>query len=157
MVLNIHDTTPAFKKWQKWMLAGMFTLIYSMFALMAFVLIVYGGQIVVAVFLAVLPILFLLWFLWDHKNLSNSYIEISDNGITVIEYPLGRKAVKHIAYTQIDHARLIRPYSGSLRGPRIRDVGIPYIVFFDCKGNQLFKILAYPESLRFQQSVTQLR
>lgn len=159
MTLNIHDTTPASKtpKWEKWMFAGMFTLMYSIFALGAFAVIAYAGQIAVGILLAILPFLFLLWFVWDQKNLSNSYIEVSDKEITVIEYPLGRKTVGHIAYAQIDHARLIRPYSWSLRGPRIKDVGIPYIVFFDKSGNQLFKILAYPESLRFQQSVTQLQ
>ena len=159
MVLNIHDTTPAFKtpKWIKCMFAGLFMLIYSIFALVAFAVVVYSGQIAVGILLAVLPFLFLLLFLWDQKNLANSCIEISEEEVTVIEYPLGRKTVKHIAYRQINHAKLIRPYSWDPHGPRIKDVGIPYIVFFDQNGKQLFKILAYPESLQFQQSVTKLQ
>lgn len=159
MTLNIHDTTPASKtaKWLKWMLFGTFALMYSIFALMAFIVIAYAGQIAVGMLLAILPLLFLLCFLWNQKNLANSCIEISKEEVTVIEYPLGRKTVKHIAYGQIDHAKLIRPYSLELRGPRIKDVGIPYIVFFDKSGKQLFKILAYPEGLQFQESVTKLQ
>ena len=139
------------------MFTGLFMLIYSIFALGAFVIVVYSGQIVIGILLAGLPVLFLLWFYWDRKNLTNSCIEISEQEVTVVEYPLGRKTVAHIAYGQIHHAKLIRPYSWKLHGPRTKDVGIPYIVFFDQKGKQLFKILAYPESLRFQQSVTELQ
>ncbi len=159
MTLNIHNTTPASKtpKWLKCMLFGTFALMYSIFALGAFAVIAYAGQIATGMLLAILPLLFLLWFLWDRKNLANSCIEISKEEVTIIEYPLGRKTVNHIAYGQIDHARLIRPYSWELRGPRIKDLGIPYIVFFDKSGKQLFKILAYPESLKFQQSVTELQ
>ena len=91
------------------------------------------------------------------EQITVNNIEISKEEVTVIEYPLGRKTVKHIAYGQIDHAKLIRPYSLELRGPRIKDVGIPYIVFFDKNGKQLFKILAYPEGLQFQESVTKLQ
>lgn len=158
MMLNIHDTTPASKtpKWLKGMLAGMFVLLYSIFALGAFVVIFYAGQIAIGIMLAILPLLFLQWFLWDQKNLANSHIEITSENIIITEYPLGRKTVKTIAYPQIDHAKLVRPYSGKLRGPRIKDVGIPYIVFYDKNENQLFKLLAYPEALQFQQTITRM-
>ena len=159
MTLNIHDTTPASKtpKWLKGMLYGLFALMCIPYALGAFAVITYAGQIAFGVLLAILPFLFLLLLLWTLKNLARSCIDISKEEVTVIEYPFGRKTVKHIAYEQIDHARLILPGSWKLRGPRIKSVGIPYIVFFDKSGKQLFKILAYPEALQFQQSVTKLQ
>ena len=159
MTLNIHDRTPASETpmWLKSMLIGMFLLMYSFFALMAFVVISYSGHVVGGLTVALLPILFLLWFLWDQKNLSKAHIDISDEGIIVTEYPLGRKSVKRIEYAQIHHAKLIRPYSIKLRGPRTMDLGIPYVVFYNQSEEQLFKLLAYPEALKFQQSVTQLR
>lgn len=157
MKLNIHDTTPASKtpKWLKGMLAGLFVLFYSIFALGAFAVIFYAGHIAAGVLLAVLPLGFLLWFLWDQRNLAKSHIDITEDTVIVTEYPLGRRTVRTIPYPQIDHAGLVRPYSGKLRGPRIKDVGIPYIVFYDKNGNQLFKLLASPEAIQFQQSITQ--
>ncbi len=159
MKLNIHDTTPASKtpKWLKTIFIIVFSLLYSIFALMAFVLVYYAGAIWGAIVIALIPFIFLALVLWNSQNLSKSYIEVSTEDITVVEYPFGRKRVVHISYTEIHHAELIRPHSMKLRGPRIRDVGIPYIVFYDENEKQLFKILAYPPALEFQESITTLK
>ena len=129
---------------------------YSIFALCAFAVIYYAKHIVAGIIIALLPLSFLLWFLLDEQNLSNSYIEILDNNIIVVEYPFGRKSVKCFEFSQIDHTKLVRPYSSKLHGPRIYDIGIPYIVFYDKQEKQLFKLLAYPQAIQFQQSITRL-
>lgn len=158
MIINIHDTTPASTtpKYVKWMFAGLFALMYSVFALLAFCLIHYAGSILFGIFIAIFPFLCLFWFLWDQRKLANSFIEVSEHSVEVTEYPFGRKSVIHIQISDIDHARLVRPSSWKLRGPRIKDIGIPYIVFYDKQGKQLFKLLAYPEAIQFQQSITHL-
>ena len=158
MIINIHDTTPASTtpKYLKWMFGGLFVLTYSIFALLAFCLFYYVHHFLFGIFIAVLPFHFLFWFLWNQRNLSNSFVEISNNSVVVTEYPFGHKTVKAIAISSIDHAKLLLPSSMKLRGPRIYNIGIPYVVFYDKHGTQLFKLLAYPQALQFQQSVTSI-
>ena len=44
-----------------------------------------------------------------------------------------------------------------LRGPRIYNIGIPYIVFYNKHEKQLFKLLAYPQAKQFQESITNIK
>lgn len=159
MSLNIHDTTPhsVTPRHMKWIYAGLFLLMYSIFALLSFCLITIAGNIPAAIAVAVIPFVPLAYVLWDQSNLEKAYLEILESSVLVTEYPFGHKTVKQIPISDIDHAELIRPRSPKLRGPRIRDIGIPYVVFYDKQGKQLFKLLAYPEALEFQRNVTHLQ
>lgn len=156
--INIHNTTPTSKtpKYLVYMFVGLFVLMYGLFAMMAFCLVYYGNNILVAIIIALIPFSFLFWILWEQNNLANSYVEIFNDYIIVTEYPWGRKSVRQIQVSDIDHAKLLTPSSMNLRGPRIYYIGIPYIVFYDKKEKQLLKLLAYPKSKEFQQSITNI-
>lgn len=158
MRIKIHDTTPASKtsKYLVWLFVVSFILFYSFFALLSFCVIYYTNRILNGIFIALIPFAFPLWFCWDQRNLSNSFVEIYDDYVIVTEYPWGRKSVKKILFSEIDHAKLLIPNSIKLRGPRIYNIGIPYIVFYNKQEKQLFKLLAYPEAIQFQQSITTL-
>ena len=159
MILNIHDTTPhsVTPRHMKWIFAGLFLLMYGIFALLSFCLISIAGNIPAAIAVAVIPFVPLAYVLWDQRNLRNACVEIRESSVLVTEYPFGHKTVKQIPIADIDQAELLRPRSPKLRGPRIRDIGFPYVVFYDRQGKQLFKLLAYPEALEFQKRVTHLQ
>jgi len=159
MRLNIHDTTPSsvMPKRFIWMFTGLFILFYGIFAAMAFCLIYYADSILFGIFTAILPFAALLWFLWDQHNLSNSFVEIFDTYLLVIEYPWGRKSIRKIPFSEIDYAKFLISYSMELHGPRIHHIGIPYIVFYNQQGKQLFKLLTYPEAIAFQKSITRIK
>lgn len=159
MRINIHDTTPASKtpKFVVWMFIVLFILFYSMFAMASFCVIYYANEILVGIFIALMPFTFLLWFHWDQQNLANSFVEIFDDYVIVTEYLWGKKLVKIIQINEIDHTKLLLPNSMKLRGPRIYNIGIPYIVFYNKHEKQLFKLLAYPQAKQFQESIINIK
>lgn len=155
MRINIHDTTPASKtpKFFVWIDIVLFILFYSIFAMLSFCVIYYANEILVGIFIALIPFAFPLWFHWSQRNLANSFVEVFDDYVIVTEYPWGRKLIKKIQITEIDHTKLLLPNSMALQGPRIYNIGIPYIVFYSKHEKQLFKLLAYPQAKQFQESI----
>lgn len=155
MRIAIHNTTPASKtpKYIVWMFIVLFILFCSMFATASFCIIYYANEILVGIFIALMPFAFLLWFHRNQRNIANSYVEVFDDYVIVTEYPWGKKSVKKIQITEIDHTKLLLPSSIKLRGPRIYIIGIPYIVFYNKHEKQLFKLLAYPQAKQFQETI----
>lgn len=158
MRINIHYTTPSSLESSriKWGYIGIFVLIYSFYAVMSYCVIVYADRVLLGLVIALIPFAFLLWLLWHERNLSNSFVEVLDDRVVVTEYPFGKKAVRTVLISDVDHARLLIPSSMKLHGPRNRSVGIPYVVFYNGGGKQLFKLIASPEAIKFQESITHL-
>ena len=96
MRIAIHNTTPASKapKFLAWMFIVLFILFYSMFAMASFCIIYYANEILVGIFIALMPFTFLLWFHWNQRNFANSFVEVFDDFVMVTEYPWGKKSVK---------------------------------------------------------------
>ncbi len=159
MVLNIHNPTPAprMQKQVKWMLSLGFLMLYFIFALGAYVITVYAGRLIWAILLAALPLIFLAWTCLSLKNLEKAHIEVEDDRITIVAFPFGRRRVKTVSFSQIDHAAIVPAVSLKIPGERLCLPSVSYLVFFDGIGKPLFKLLNTPEARQFQQSVTKLQ
>ena len=79
------------------------------------------------------------------KDVEKSYIEIIGNDIHIVDYPLGFKKEKQIAFSDITSAEICHAYSPKVKGCHFSTAADHFIVFF--KGEKyLFKIICLPET-----------
>ena len=79
------------------------------------------------------------------KDIENSYIEIVENDIYIVDYPLGIKKEKRITFSDITSAEICHAYSSKTKGCRFSTAADHFIVFYNGK-KYLFKIICLPET-----------
>lgn len=147
MKLNTHDRTPRPENSSRikalfWLCA---ILIYSIFGLVAFACFYYAQSFVGGISVIMIPVLLTVIILIHIKDMEKAYVEITENGICVVDYYWGIQKEKHISFSDITSAEIHMGYSHKVKGYRFSAVGMRYIVFKN--GNKyLFKIIALPET-----------
>ena len=79
------------------------------------------------------------------KDIEESYVEILGDSIHIVDYPLGIKKEKQIAFSDITSAEICHAYSSKTKGCRFSTAADHFIVFFSDK-KYLFKIVFLPET-----------
>ena len=79
------------------------------------------------------------------KDMEKAYIEIKENKIHVVDYYCGIKKEKLFSFSDITSAEICIGNSLKVKGYRISEMGIQYIVFRNGK-KYLFKIIHLPET-----------
>lgn len=147
MKLNTHERTPRPKnsKLITALFVLCFVLVYVMFGLGAFACIYYGKSVIGGLFVIAILVFCTLVICIPFFDMKKAYIEIVDNNIYVVDYYLGIKKEKRFLVSDITSAEVVSGYSNIVKGYRMREAGIQYIIFKNGK-EYLFKMICLPET-----------
>ena len=154
MRFNTHDRTPKIKtnKTLKIMLAIGFSMPIALLLFIAIVCSLYISSVMPAV-LALAPVVMLAMLIAvTQKDMDQAFVEIVDDVITVTDYYFGIKKCKIFQLHDIATAEILSGTSMRVRGYRYSNAGCSYIVFRNCEGKYMFKVLCVPETKRFFES-----
>jgi hypothetical protein len=144
--LNTYDHTPRPKKGKpisvSVIIAAVF--IYGIVGLLAFGYF-YDSQWLLGIVVILAAILATTMVLTAKKDVEKSYIEIIGDYIHIVDYPLGIKKEKRIAFSDITSAEICHAYSPKTKGCRFSTAADHFVVFYNGK-KYLFKIICLPET-----------
>jgi hypothetical protein len=154
MRFNTHNRTPKIetKKSLKIMLTISFGLIISLFLFMAIVCSLYIESVMPAVVILTPVLVLAILIAISQKDMEKAFVEIVDDVITVTDYYFGIKKCKIFQLHDIATAEILSGTSMRVRGYRYSNAGCSYIVFRNCEGKYMFKVLCVPETKRFFES-----
>ena len=148
MRFNTHDRTPRPKmsKLLKILFLINGGLLGGVFSFSAVYCSITVKSIVPAVVI-ILPLLLIAVFvLIMIIAMKNAYIEVRADSITVVDYFVGRRE-KTIPVQSISSAEILAGSSGRVSG--FRFPFLSYLVFRDCEGKYLFKVICTPERAQY--------
>ena len=82
-------------------------------------------------------------------DMNKAYVQINGETITVVDYYLFSKKVRHFKFAEIKTAEIALGFSFRVRGYRYSIMGFSYIVFRNANNKYLFKIINSPETNEF--------
>ena len=149
MKLNTHDRTPRPKPLKSkleivlWVISAI--LICSFCGITIFAGFAYAETPLAGVFLILLYAAMAIMILIPIKDIEKAYVEINANNIHIVDYYCGIKKEKLFSFSDITSAEICIGNSLKVKGYRISEMGIQYIVFRNGK-KYLFKIIHLPET-----------
>ena len=149
MKLNTHDRTPRPKPLKSKLEIVLWSMlavsICGMCGITIFAGFAYAETPLAGVFLILLYAAMAIMIRIPIKDIEKAYVEINANNIHVVDYYCGIKKEKLFSFSDITSAEICIGYSLKVKGYRISEMGIQYIVFRNGK-KYLFKIIHLPET-----------
>ena len=144
--LNTYDHTPRPKKGKPISVSVIISVafIYGLVGLLTAICF-HNSQWILGIVLILAAVLVTAMVLTAKKDVEKSYIEIIGDDIHIVDYPLGIKKEKRIAFSDITSAEICHAYSPKTKGCRFSTAAEHFIVFYNGK-KYLFKLICLPET-----------